>query len=201
MLRRTAAVVILFLVSVAPAFAGLFTTALSPEDASQLKHVAVVSVLGNTLHARQIGLTVFGNKGFDAPVPDWGLDADVRKYMQERIVASGRIKGDVEPLEVAVSERKAMLALARDKGFDAIVAVLPEQDPNDRLLPPGLGIATLSESEPWNGRSRPDPQLPVMNGSSREAHRARRLSPLFRWVHLLLLSATARTSSRWPSNV
>ena len=64
---------LLVLNATSPAMAGLFTTALSPDDALQLKHVAVVSVLGDTLHAREIGLTVFQNKSFDASVPDWRL--------------------------------------------------------------------------------------------------------------------------------
>ena len=68
----------------AATYAGLFTTALSTEDASQLKRVAVVSVVGDTLRARQVGLTVFGNKSFDASKPDWALDADVRALMQKR---------------------------------------------------------------------------------------------------------------------
>jgi hypothetical protein len=142
MFQGSGRAVVFFLVlnATSPAMAGLFTTALSPDDALQLKHVAVVSVLGDTLHARQIGLTVFQNKSFDASVPDWALDAGIRTYLQEKIAASGRIKGDVEPLVVPTSDRKAILALARDATFDAVIAVLPEQDPNDRLLPPGAGI-------------------------------------------------------------
>jgi hypothetical protein len=139
MRNRTGTAVVLLLALAWPAYAGLFTTPLSPQDASQLKRVAVVSILGNTLRARQIGLTVFGNKAFDAPVPEWTLDGDVRALMQERIVASGRIQGVVEPLVVSTSDRKAILALAREGGFDAVVAALPEEDPNDRFLAPGPG--------------------------------------------------------------
>jgi hypothetical protein len=139
MLNRTRATAVLLVALTSAAYAGLFTTALSTEDASQLKRVAVVSVLGDTLRARQVGLTVFGNKSFDAPIPDWALDADVRALMQVRIIASGRIKGIVEPLVVSTSDRKTILALARDGGFDAVVAALPEEDPNDRFLAPGPG--------------------------------------------------------------
>ncbi len=67
-----------------------------------------------------------------------GWDAKVRAFLQERIVASGRTSGTVERLVVTTSDRKAILALARD--FDAVVAVLPEDNPNDRLLPAGPGI-------------------------------------------------------------
>jgi hypothetical protein len=139
MLNKARATAALLAALTSAAYAGLFMTALSTENASQLKRVAVVSVLGDTLRARQVGLTVFGNKSFDALIPDWALDADVRALMQERIIASGRIKGAVEPLVVPTSDRKAMLALARDGGFDAVVAALPEEDPNDRFLAPGPG--------------------------------------------------------------
>jgi len=76
----------------------------------------------------------------DIRCPKWALDAAIRTFLQEKIAASGKIKGSVEPLVVPTSDRKAILALARDATFDAVIAVLPEQDPNDRLLPPGAGI-------------------------------------------------------------
>jgi hypothetical protein len=139
MLNRTRVTAVTLVALTSAAYAGLFTTALSTEDASQLKRVAVVSVLGDTLRARQVGLTVFGNKSFDAPIPDWGLDADVRALMQERIIASARIKGVVEPLVVSTSDKKAILVLARESGFDGVVAALPEEDPNDRFVAPGPG--------------------------------------------------------------
>jgi hypothetical protein len=139
MLNRTRVTTGLLVALTSAAHAGFFTTALSTEDASQLKRVAVVSVLGDTLRARQVGLTVFGNKSFDAQLPDWALDADVRALMQERIIASGRIKGVVEPLLVSTSDMKAILALALESGFDAVVAARPQEDANDRFLAPGPG--------------------------------------------------------------
>jgi hypothetical protein len=140
MLYRTRVTAVTLVALTSAAYAGLFTTALSIEDASQLKRVAVVSVLGDTLRARQVGLTAFGNKSFDAPIPDWALDADVRALMQERIIASARIKGVVELLVVPTSDKKAILALARESGFDGVVATLPEEDANERFLAPGPGI-------------------------------------------------------------
>jgi len=139
MLNRTQVAAVLLAGFTSAAYAGLFTTALSAVDASQLKRVAVVSVLGDTLRARQVGLTAFGNKSFDAPIPDWALDADVRALIQEQIIASGTIKGVVEPLVASTSDRKVILALAREGSFDAVVAALPEEDANDRFLAPGPG--------------------------------------------------------------
>jgi hypothetical protein len=60
MLNRTRVTAVTLVALTSATYAGLFTTALSTEDASQLKRVAVVSVVGDTLRARQVGLTVFG---------------------------------------------------------------------------------------------------------------------------------------------
>ena len=131
---------IVALVVASPAIAGLFTTPLSADDAAQIKHLAVVSALGDTLHGRQIGLTAIGNKAFDALIPEWGLDSRSAAYLQEKIVASGKINGDVESVVASTSEQKAILAVARAGGFDTIAALLPYQNPHDQLLAPGPGL-------------------------------------------------------------
>jgi hypothetical protein len=87
MLKGTRYTAVLLVALTSVAYAGLFTTALSTDEASKLTRVAVVSVLGDTLRARQVGLTVFGNKSFEASIPNWPLDAGVRALMQERIIA------------------------------------------------------------------------------------------------------------------
>jgi|SRR5215472_13229623 len=115
----------------APASAGRFTNfvELAPDDAQQIKHLAVVSFLGDTLRGAKRGLTLFQSKSFDAKVPDWGLDAVIRTDMQSRVVASRRIKGSVDVLVVPVSDKKVILDLAREGGFDAVIAALPERVP------------------------------------------------------------------------
>jgi hypothetical protein len=121
---------LLLLVLVGPASAMRFTLPkLAPEDAAQIKRLAVVSVLGDKLRIAKAGVIVFQNKSFDVPVPDWGLDAHIRSYMQERIVASGRINGNVESLVVPKSDKTAILDLARQQGFDAVIGAMPERGP------------------------------------------------------------------------
>jgi hypothetical protein len=121
-----------------PAAAGLFSTALSDADAGTLKRIAIISLFGHRLQGQQIGLTVFGNRHFEADVPDWSLDAEVRKLLQEEAAASGRVHGALEPWEdVPGGDRKSILAAAREKGFDAVLVAEPTDNPHDRLLPAG----------------------------------------------------------------
>jgi hypothetical protein len=123
------------------ASAGLFTTALSDADARDLKRIAIVSVLGHRLQGQQIGLTVFGNRHFDADLPDWTLDADVRGLLQEEVAASGRLSGTLELWEDAPGgDRKTLLAAAREKGFDAVLIAQPTDNPNAPMLPAGPAL-------------------------------------------------------------
>jgi hypothetical protein len=124
-----------------PSHAGLFGTALSDADAKQVKRLAVVSALADTVHGRMVGLTVFSNKGFDAPVPDWGLDKAVARQMQSRIIESGRISGNVVAIDGPFSDMKQVFALASEQGFDTVLAVLAVNNSNDRLLAPGMSVA------------------------------------------------------------
>jgi len=133
-------IIILAAIATAPAMAGLFNSTLTPAESQKIQHLAVVSILGETLHGRQIGLTVFGNKGFDEQVLNWGLDGDARSHLLEKIVASKKFAGSIEPLVVVADDQKAILALAREGNFDAVIAVLPVDNPHDRLLPAGPGI-------------------------------------------------------------
>jgi len=119
------------------ALAGLFSTVLSDADAKQIKRLAVVSALGDILHARQVGLTVFQNRSFDTVVPNWSLDAAVTSQLKETIVASGRITGEIVPLVVFPPDKKTLLATAHAQGFDAVLAVLPEENVHDSSIVPG----------------------------------------------------------------
>jgi hypothetical protein len=136
-MKRLAFLVATFGMASGSASAGLFTTTLSDTDAHQIRRLAVISVLGDTLHARQIGLTVFQNKSFDAAIQDWGLDATVMSDLRDRVIASGRITGDVVSVATTSSDTKTIIALARDQGFDAVLAVLPTENPNANYIAPG----------------------------------------------------------------
>jgi hypothetical protein len=136
-MKRWLSIVAMIGLASAPASAGLFTTALSDADAHQIKRLAVVSTLGDIVHGQVEGLTAFQNKSFTAPAPDWGLDAAVTKLLQEDIVASGRIDGEITPLEVPSPKTSAIIAAAREQGFDAVLALQPQEDPHDRLVGPG----------------------------------------------------------------
>jgi hypothetical protein len=121
--------------------AGLFSTALSDENAKDLKRIGISSSLGHKLQGQQVGLTVFGNRYFEADLPDWTLDAEVRKQLLEEIPASGRLTAALEPWEGApTGNYKATLAAAHEKGFDAVLVIETTDNPNDRLLPVGPSL-------------------------------------------------------------
>jgi hypothetical protein len=123
-----------------PSHAGLFGGPLSDADAKQIKRMAVVSALADTVHGRLIGLTVFSDKGFDAPVPGWGLDKRIAEQLKSRVVESGRITGEVVPVDGTFTDMKQVFAIARDQGFDTVLAVLAIDSANDRLLAPGMNV-------------------------------------------------------------
>lgn len=135
------------------AHAGLFSTTLSDANAAGLKRIAVVSLLGDTVHGRLIGLTVFQNKSFDAALPEWALDARLGALLKARMEQSGRLAGAViEPLSVLAPEElrrrdrlmpvdsDRVLALAREQGFDAVLAVLPQEATGVPWAAAGAGI-------------------------------------------------------------
>jgi hypothetical protein len=88
-----------------------------------------------------VGLTVFGNRHFEADLPDWTLDAEVRKQLLEEISASGRLTAALEPWQGApTGNYKSTLAAAHEKSFDAVLVIETTTNPNDRLLPEGPSL-------------------------------------------------------------
>jgi hypothetical protein len=122
----------------APAFASWINVGLSAEEAHQIKRFAVVSSLGDEIHGRLVGFTIFQNKTFDASVPGWHLDATVMNDLVAELVAGGKMGGKVIPLATPSSKKSEILSEARRQGFDAVLAVLPEQSVRDRTIVGGM---------------------------------------------------------------
>jgi hypothetical protein len=137
MLRRTCAGIVAVLVG-APAFASWINVGLSTEEAHQIKRFAVVSGLGDEIHGRLIGLTIFQSKAFEASVPGWNLDATVGNDLVGQIVAGGKMGGEVAALAMHSSKKSEILSEARAQGFDAVLAVIPEQSVPDRAIVGGV---------------------------------------------------------------
>jgi hypothetical protein len=152
MLRRYCAGLVTTFIAV-PAFASLFNPSLSAEDAHQIKRLAIVSVMGDTVHGNVVGLTAFQNKSFDAAVPGWNLDATVTKDLVEHIVAGAKIGGEVVPLATSSTKESEILSEARTQGFDAVLVVLPEENVHDRTL--GSGVTLLHRKLPGVDKVHP----------------------------------------------
>jgi hypothetical protein len=146
MLRRYCAVIVAGLIA-APAFAGLLIfSSLSPEEARQIKGLAVVSEMGDTVHGRTVGLTIFQNKSFEASLPDWHIDATITKDIVEQIVAGGKIGGEAIAWVPSVKTESEIVREAGAQGFDAVLVVIPEENVHDRSL--GSGVTLLHRKLP-----------------------------------------------------
>ncbi len=146
---------LLFLLVSTSVDAAAYNIHLSDKDAVSIHKVAVVSLLGDTLHLDTIGLTVFGNSAVDVPIAEWGIDASVVSHTVERIGAAARYSA--EPLNVPPSGigwekrfngfegisregKRTMMELAQAQGADTVVAIVRETKSNNRLLRAGLGL-------------------------------------------------------------
>jgi hypothetical protein len=152
MLWRFCATVVVVLIG-APAFAGLFSTSVSPEDAHQIKRLAVVSTMGDTVHGKIVGLMVFQNKSFDASIPGWNLDATMTKDLVEHIVAAAKIGGEAVPLSTSSAKESEILGEASTQGFDAVLVVAPQENVHDRSL--GAGMTLLHRKLPGVDKVHP----------------------------------------------
>ena len=137
----------------APAFAGLFSTSLSAEEAHQIKRLAVVSSMGDTVHGKSVGLMVFQNKSFDASILGWNFDAAMTKDLAGHIVAGEKIGGEVVPLVTASTKESEIVSEARAQGFDAVLVVLPEENVHDRSI--GSGVTLLHRKIPGVDKVHP----------------------------------------------
>jgi hypothetical protein len=157
-MKRFLLITVVTVLASTPAWAGLFSTALADSDARGIRRLAVVSALGDTVHGRLVGLTAFQNKSFDGAAPDWGLDTTVAARLRDSILASGRVPGEVTPLVAPSSETKKIIAFAKDQGFDAVLVLHPQEDPNDRSIGPGPTLSRRqilghAKSQACNGMS------------------------------------------------
>ena len=61
----------------------------SDKDLEGIQKMAVVVSLGDTLHAAFVGFTVFQNKSFNVPVPEWGMN----KLATDTVVEAMKTRG------------------------------------------------------------------------------------------------------------
>jgi hypothetical protein len=123
-----------------PVTAGIFSSGLSGSDASSIKRLGVISALGDTLTGRSVGLTVFNNKTFKATLPNRDLDESFTAHMKTTIAASGSFRGEVEALITTALDAESIVTAAREKGFDAVVAMKPAEDTQFHMTGPGLTV-------------------------------------------------------------
>ena len=151
---------LLTLLASSSAAAGLFTHGASVQDLDGIHRMAVHVRMGDTFHAIFIGTTVFNNKAFDAPVPQWAMD----HYVSDQVVQIMKLRGrfPAEPLAVADLDLPALyqksgailaskevvgtlLAQARQQGADALLVVeMAPASENAPFYKAGFGLMRRS---------------------------------------------------------
>lgn len=140
------------------------STTLSDAQLKNVRHVAVISMLGNTFHGIHIGFLPGIRSGYNANVSDWHLDEDITDYLRNQLAADGfavarldlspkraedfyskplvsnhyiRIEGYASP-EPHYAE---LCRLAREQGDDMLLVVNRSRDPNAlAVITPGYGL-------------------------------------------------------------
>jgi hypothetical protein len=144
------------LLAVSPALAELFAHEVKSSDMDSIHRVAVHVRLGNTFHANFVGTTVFNNKFFDVPVPQWGIDSYITDQIVEAMNVRGRFpaeKLDVSRLNMGDLYHKrgailgsrdveaTLLDQAKQQGADALMIVeMVEPGENFRFQGAGYGV-------------------------------------------------------------
>jgi hypothetical protein len=153
-LMRTLVILCTFVVA-NPAFAGLFEHEVKPEDMNGIQRMAVHVRLGDTFHANFVGTTVFSNKFFDVPVPQWGIDSYITGQIVEAMSLRGRFPAQTLDLSrlnmqdlyhrpgAILGSREveaALLEQAKQQGADALMVVeMSRPGENFRFQSPGYG--------------------------------------------------------------
>lgn len=131
---------------------------LSEPDAASVHRIAVVSSVGETFHGINIGITVFGNSAWDAPVPEWGVDAGVTDNILLVMKQRGRFPAEPlnlngfklpwlsrrsQDIDLPDDARQALLERARQQGADALLMVM--RNSLGTLHRPGFGLVRRNQ--------------------------------------------------------
>lgn len=117
----------------------------SDDDLASTKRVGVVSVLGDKFQGVYVGTTVFTNKSFFAPVPEWGIDRTAREETlvllkkNTRFEAAAVDLGGLSVDEILENEGAALWKAAEQQKFDRLVILSPGVSDNYRNAHSGYG--------------------------------------------------------------
>jgi hypothetical protein len=134
--------------------AGCADMRLQDADLSPTNKVAVVSLLGDTVHGLLLGVMVFQNESFDAQVPDWKIDAVAEETIQSHLAQSASRNIVMLQHDSGLSKRftdswsllhdgnsyDEVLSLAKAKQADILVLVEPVNYQNTPQFKKGYGI-------------------------------------------------------------
>jgi hypothetical protein len=103
-------------------------------DASSVKRIGIVSLLGDSFTGRYFSITStpytsFGNHSFNAQVPDWAIDRYAARNAVELIRSAGRIEAvalndtGTSGQQLAADDRRLMWELATRQGLDTLAVI------------------------------------------------------------------------------
>jgi len=121
--------------------------AVPSEELAKTRHIGVVSTFDDVFRARSLGLTVFNNDSFEAPIPDWQVAQFATAKTVELIKRGGRFDAkalDLGGVNVAALDRgervARLLDAARRQGDDTLLVIRPGVSDNYLMFPPGYGL-------------------------------------------------------------
>lgn len=131
---------------------GCATTSLqhpvAADDLAAARQLGVYSAFGETVSGRLVGLTAFGNEGFTAWMPQWGIDRDAAMRAALLLASGGRFKAvPVDHSAVAAAPAlnggapaPALWEAAARQHIDTLVVLQPDVYDDFPFFPAGVGL-------------------------------------------------------------
>lgn len=115
--------------------------------------VAVASLLGQTFHGVHVGTMVFGNTSYEAPVPEWNIDAMTEQKVIAHLGQTASRKAIVLQRDSELRSRldkahsfftgtdyQEIANLAKQQGADTVILIQPVRYDNAPFHKPGYGF-------------------------------------------------------------
>lgn len=131
--------------------AGCATTSLqhpvAGADLARARQLGVFSAFGDTVNGRLVGLTAFGNAGFTAWTPQWGVDRDAAMQAAQLLASGGRFRA--VPVDRSAvpgtplndgAPTAALWETAARQGIDTLVVLQPDVYDEFPFFPAGVGL-------------------------------------------------------------
>jgi hypothetical protein len=137
MILKIKSILTIFLISMLLISCSAMRGKMPNEKLESAKKIVVVSLLGDTFHGIHIGGTVFNNEVYDAPVPEWKIDAFNEQTLIEHISKNNTRNVSVLKHDSGLGDRfeksfsflndgfsyEEIINLAKQQGADTVILI------------------------------------------------------------------------------